>query len=911
MSEAQSPQTERAAFAAMLPFPMDPFQVRACDALEGGHGVLVCAPTGAGKTVVGEFAVHLALSSGRKCFYTTPIKALSNQKYNDLVARYDRDTVGLLTGDQSINSEAPVVVMTTEVLRNMLYAGSDTLRGLSHVVMDEVHFLADRFRGAVWEEVILHLADDVALVSLSATVSNAEEFGAWMETVRGDTTVIVDETRPVPLWQHMLVGPRLLDLFPSRSTGKGSRALNPDLLAHVRKRLAAAGAERGHYRQSNRDRGRFRGGNGARYRPPGRAEIIARLDGEGLLPAITFVFSRAGCDAAVGQCVRAGLALTTEAEAKEIRAIITKHTGELPPADLQVLGFSGWCTALERGIAAHHAGMLPAFRHTVEELFVKGLVRAVFATETLALGINMPARTVVLESLVKFNGDTHADLTPGEYTQLTGRAGRRGIDIEGHAVVLWQPGVDPEMVAGLASTRTFPLRSSFAPGYNMAINLLRQRPAEDARALLERSFAQFQTDRSVVGAARTVERNERELERLEGRVDCHLGDFAEYARLRRGISQREKDLERSATAERRDAAASSLVKLRRGDVIVIPSGRRAGVAAVVEPDREFDDPRPLVITDSAWAGRVTLRDFPIPVQTLGAVRLPRHIDFRSAQVRRDLASTLRNLGYTPPHRAPGRKGQKAAAANDKELARMRRTLKAHPCHTCEEREEHARWFERYDRLKADTDRLRRQMNLASSSLARTFDRIVTLLTERGYVSEASDTADSTVTEEGEWLSRIYSESDLLVAEALRRGIWKGLGPAELAATVSAVVFETRREGVTAGHVPTAPLRRSLADTMRIWEEIHSDELRHKLPTMREPDAGFVHAAYLWATEAPLVEALLAANEISAGDFVRWCRQLIDLLDQIRIAAPDREVRSTAGKAIAAVRRGVVAVDADE
>ncbi|MCW4353067.1 DEAD/DEAH box helicase [Hoyosella sp. YIM 151337] len=900
----------------MLPFPMDPFQLRACDALEGGHGVLVCAPTGAGKTVVGEFAVHLALRAGRKCFYTTPIKALSNQKYADLVARYDRETVGLLTGDQSINSEAPVVVMTTEVLRNMLYAGSDTLRGLSYVVMDEVHFLADRFRGAVWEEVILHLADDVKLVSLSATVSNAEEFGAWMETVRGDTTVIVDETRPVPLWQHMLVGPRLLDLFPSRAHGKGARALNPDLLAHVRKRLAAVGAERGPYR-GGPSRFRGNGGSGAsgrtggfggRFRPQGRAEVIARLDDEGLLPAITFVFSRAGCDAAVGQCMRAGLSLTSEDEAKQIRDIIKKHTGELPRADLQVLGFASWCAALERGIAAHHAGMLPAFRHTVEELFVKGLVRAVFATETLALGINMPARTVVLESLVKFNGDTHADLTPGEYTQLTGRAGRRGIDVEGHAVVLWQPGVDPEMVAGLASTRTFPLRSSFAPGYNMAINLLRQRPAGDARELLERSFAQFQTDRSIVGAARTVERNEAELARLEGRVECHLGDLREYATLRQQISKRERDLERSASEQRRDDAAASLVALRRGDVIVIPSGRRAGVAAVVEPDREFADPRPLVITDSAWAGRVTLRDFPVPAQTLGAVRLPRHVDYRSAQVRRDLASTLRNLGYTPPRRPLGRKTKKSAAANDKDLAQMRRALKAHPCHRCEEREEHARWFERYDRLRSDTSRLRRQMDLASSSLARTFDRIVALLTERGYVDVKGEL---TVTEEGEWLSRIYSESDLLVAEALRRGIWKGLGPTELAATVSAVVFETRREGASGGQIPTAPMRRALADTMRIWEEIHSDELRHKLPTMREPDPGFVHAAYLWGTQAPLVEALLAANEISAGDFVRWCRQLIDLLDQIRVAAPDREVRSTAGKAIDAIRRGVVAVDADE
>src|SRR3954470_21267074 len=201
-----------AEFTAELDFGLDPFQREACEALERGSGVLVCAPTGAGKTVVGEFAVHLALTGapGRKCFYTTPIKALSNQKYHDLVRRYGADQVGLLTGDNAINGDAPVVVMTTEVLRNMLYAGSTTLDGLAYVVMDEVHYLADRFRGGVWEEVIIHLPDDVQLVSLSATVSNAEEFGDWLRTVRGDTTVVVSEHRPVPLGQHVLVRGELL-----------------------------------------------------------------------------------------------------------------------------------------------------------------------------------------------------------------------------------------------------------------------------------------------------------------------------------------------------------------------------------------------------------------------------------------------------------------------------------------------------------------------------------------------------------------------------------------------------------------------------------------------------------------------------------------------------------------------------
>src|SRR5690349_10775432 len=303
-------------FEQLYPFGLDPFQVRACEALEAGDGVLVAAPTGAGKTVVGEFAVHLALAEGRKCFYTTPIKALSNQKYADLVRRHGAEQVGLLTGDNSVNGDAPVVVMTTEVLRNMLYSGSSTLDGLGYVVMDEVHYLADRFRGAVWEEVILHLPEWVRLVSLSATVSNAEEFGEWLVEVRGDTAVVVDEHRPVPLWQHMLVANRMLDLFAGEDA-EGQAKINPDLL----RRTDDVGRQQVSW-QGPRQRGRRPPPRAARFRPPSRVDVVTRLDAAGLLPAIVFLFSRVGCDAAVAQCARSGLRLNTDAEVTEIRRIV-------------------------------------------------------------------------------------------------------------------------------------------------------------------------------------------------------------------------------------------------------------------------------------------------------------------------------------------------------------------------------------------------------------------------------------------------------------------------------------------------------------------------------------------------------------------------------------------------------------
>ncbi|MFD4116079.1 DEAD/DEAH box helicase, partial [Streptomyces niveus] len=384
--------TALAPFREMYDFGLDPFQIEACQALESGKGVLVAAPTGSGKTIVGEFAVHLALAEGRKCFYTTPIKALSNQKYADLAKRYGADKVGLLTGDNSVNSDAPVVVMTTEVLRNMLYAGSQSLAGLGYVVMDEVHYLSDRFRGAVWEEVIIHLPESVTLVSLSATVSNAEEFGDWLDTVRGSTEVIVSEHRPVPLWQHVFAGRRMYDLF-EESTDHGGRGgarreVNPDLVRLARmenqKTYNPKDRRRGKMvREADRERERRQRG---RIWTPGRPEVIERLDAEDLLPAITFIFSRAGCEAAVQQCMYAGLRLNDDSRRARVREIVEARTASIPTEDLHVLGYYEWLEGLERGIAAHHAGMLPTFKEVVEELFVRGLVKAVFATETLAQG---------------------------------------------------------------------------------------------------------------------------------------------------------------------------------------------------------------------------------------------------------------------------------------------------------------------------------------------------------------------------------------------------------------------------------------------------------------------------------------------------------------------------------------------
>ena len=907
------------AFTAGLDFELDDFQREACEALESGRGVLVAAPTGAGKTVVAEFGVHLALNQGMKCFYTTPIKALSNQKYADLCAEHGPDQVGLLTGDTVLNAGAPVVVMTTEVLRNMLYEDAPALSGLGVVVMDEVHYLADRFRGPVWEEVIIHLPEHVQVISLSATVSNAEELGAWLDTVRGTTDVVVSEHRPVPLWQHIMTPDGLVDLFVEDDAGR--RRLNPDLAGLTRS--VARRAPRGPGRRGHRGRGGpGRWPTDAPHGPdprrtPSRAEVLRRLDAQGLLPAITFIFSRNGCDAAVSQCLAAGLRLTTPAERREIRDIATARCAQISQADLAALGYDSWLDGLGRGLAAHHAGMLPVFKEVVEELFSRGLVKAVFATETLALGINMPARTVVLEKLVKFNGEAHVPVTAGEYTQLTGRAGRRGIDVEGHAVVLWRPDLDLDVVAGLASTRTYPLRSSFRPTSNMAVNLVSQVGRDIARTVLESSFAQFQADQGVVGLARRARDLDTAIDGYTEAMACHLGDFTEYAALREELGRAEKARSKEAGAQRRAERAGSVRNLRIGEIVLIPGGRASGYGVVLDPGVGVDEPT--LLTLDARVRRLRATDLSGPLTKVGRMPVPPRFNPRTADQRRDLASSLRNRLRDLDPAEPARTPAPAPKALDDTIDRLRAAMRGHPCHACPDREQHARWANRAHQARRERAGLTRSIEGRTNSIARTFDRICALLLDLGYLAE-DDTRPGglAVTRRGHRLRRIYHEKDLLVAQCLTTGAWDGLDPAGLAALAGAVVYESRGEPDPYPMLPGGRARAALDRTGDLWSELSQRQAAHGLDPVGQPDLGFVHALHGWARGQSL-EQVLGEAELPAGDLVRWIRQAIDLLGQVAAACSglpepgredaDRELATRARAAIDRIDRAVVALAA--
>ncbi|GAA1868191.1 DEAD/DEAH box helicase [Brevibacterium marinum] len=872
-------QTPLGRFSARTDFELDDFQVEACTQLQEGKDVLVTAPTGAGKTLIAEFAVELARDEGKRVFYTTPIKALSNQKFADLMDVHGVENVGLLTGDTSIRRDAPIIVMTTEVLRNMLYNDLSGLSDLGFVVLDEVHYLADRFRGPVWEEVIIHLPDRVQMVSLSATVSNVEEFGAWLSEVRGPTTVISTTHRPVPLVNHVLVGHRMYDLFTHHDSDRIDPALNHATRTH--------GGPRSKRERATR----------ARFRRPSRTQVVSSLSETGMLPAIMFIFSRNACDEAVEQYLTSGIDLNSRDEKVIVNAELEKLRDELASEDLGILGFHSFREGLLLGVAAHHAGMIPQFKQLVEDLFSQGIVKVVFATETLALGINMPARTVVLEKLVKFNGEAHVSITPGEYTQLTGRAGRRGIDQIGHAVVVWHPSFEVNEIAGLASNRSYALNSAFGPTYNMTANLLSRMSSAEAAKVLETSFAQFQADKAVVGLAKKVRKNESTIEAYEKSMQCELGDFAEYARLRQAISDTQKQETRTKSKNRQRDIVESLSALKIGDVVTLPAKRVEGAAVIIAPmsSRDGGSRLPTVLTEQGKVWHLRPHEVTEPLAAQGRVRVPKKFNHRQAGDRRQLLAILSDAkhdGRVDPD-AHWESAPKSSSVSSS-VAEMTAQMRAHPCHDCPDREMHARWANRAAKLVKDNDSLIARIEGRTTSIALVFERVQDVLRTLGFDPEHSD-----------MLRRIYGERDLLVALTIRAGLWDKLVEPELAAFASCFVFQSRRgDTLHPERAPTRDLKVNGDEAVTIWRRLFQLEEQQALSTTQEPDRGLFKPMYRWTEGKNLAESL-RGTDIAAGDFVRWAKQSLDLLGQVaEVTEPETAVRIR--RTIEAIRRGVVA-----
>jgi ATP-dependent RNA helicase HelY len=624
---------------------------------------------------------------------------------------------------------------------------------------------------------------------------------------------------------------------------------------------------------------------------PRREEVVEVLADEGMLPAIYFVFSRAGCDRSVEWVMQSGLRLTEPEEADRIREFAEMRAAWMDSDDLVTLGFYDFVDALAAGVAAHHAGMLPVFKETVEELFEQGLVKVVFATETLSLGINMPAKSVVIEDLWKFQGERHELLTPGEYTQLTGRAGRRGIDELGHAIVVFQRQVPFERVASLASTRTYELSSSFRPSYNMAVNLIRNYTREQTHHLLNSSFAQFLADRGVVALERQLERDTSYLNGFRDQMRCDRGDFAEYWALREKADSIREEARKGRERFHAEAVKGALAALGPGDVIFVPRARRRGLAVVVS-NREG---RPTVLAQDRKFFRLSSRDFDDPPAALTRIPLPRGGSVRSARYRRDVAARLVALDVRPPRRPRSSVDVRV----QREAERYDRLAEQHPCHACPDRPTHERWASRASQVEQQIRGVDRRIRTRTETLARQFERVVAVLQELGYVR------DFAILPKGEVLARIYGEGDILVAEALGDGVLGGLSPAETAAVVSSLVYESReRVPRTTVELPTAAAEERYRMLQGIWRRVRRSEDEHHVELSRELDPGFATPVFHWA-EGKHLDTVLAETGMAPGDFVRNAKQLLDLLRQIAEVAGGDVVSNVRG-AVEAVNRGVVA-----
>ncbi|HSP29657.1 MAG TPA: helicase-related protein, partial [Ilumatobacteraceae bacterium] len=597
-------------------------------------------------------------------------------------------------------------------------------------------------------------------------------------------------------------------------------------------------------------------------------------------------FSRAQCDAAAKACIDAGLDLLDAGQRTAIRAIVDARLGGLDQADLDVLGFQQFVAQLECGVAAHHAGMVPPMKEVVEACFVEGLVKVVFATETLAVGINMPARTVVIEKLTKFTGEHHERLTPGEYTQLTGRAGRRGIDDLGTAVVLWSPWVRFDEVAELAGSSSFHLRSAFRPTYNMVANLVRTYSSDEARHLLNLSFAQYQADRDVVRLEARLERRRAAAAELRTKAHSDYGDIEEYRRLR----DRERDDRIAGRAARLDAIDDALAALRPGAVIHVAKGTYKGPAALVAAANRKAGLRLTLITRSGKSMYLTAEDFDEPPRRVGNITLPNTYAPNRKEYRNDVSRRLRSLKADPAPSTKQRRDRNDPLADSHPVARdpaLRGKLNA---------------AAQADRIQREIADLERRVSGKNTSLAGEFDRVLDVLSTYGYIDRPS----WTLSEAGEMLARTFHESDLLVAEIVRSGVLDGVDAPDLAALVSTVVYEHR-----SSDAPPAPWFSSndVRDRWRrlaaISEDLRATERSVGLGEHRAPDPTFAAIAYAWVAGEGFAE-VVADDELTGGDFVRTTKQLIDVLRQLAIIAPDPSTRRVAARAADAAFRGVVA-----
>jgi superfamily II RNA helicase len=849
-----------AEFARSQPFPLDPFQSEAMTVLARGESVLVSAPTGSGKTVVAEFAIFLARQSGTRCLYTTPLKALSNQKYRDLKASLPGQ-VGLMTGDVVIDPEAPILVMTTEILRNILQVDPERVADVSHVILDEAHYLGTEGRGTVWEETIVFLGKNTSVTALSATIPNADELATWVSSVHKPMRVITHLERPVPLETHVAV-PSIKRLF------------NPQGRLAVKR----FGDEEGW------------------VEAPDPIQVVRELKLKDMLPAIYFLFSRQGCEEKARDVISADLELTTPAERAQIIHMVESAV-QATPGMLGSHATKRWLDWLPYGVAPHHAGLLPPLKFLIERLFQRALIKVVFATETLAAGINMPARTVVLASLIKRIDEGHRLLTVGEFQQMMGRAGRRGMDEVGHGVVLASHRYSIGDLVHLVRDSAEPLKSRFTLNFNMVANLVHRYELAQARRIVEQSFAQFQSSGAVSLLSERKLRADERLSKLDatcpfvpGRARSELLEGMKLMRANReSLRKRLNGLETSRQYVSRQSAASQLTKAPVGTwLLVHPPGYPQPVLGILLDVQvvKSGDIHFSVLLEFPAICRLGSRHLVMALPAEPVHGLPGEVITKASRL-----SYLQE--HTPGDYRPTWHEWIATSGLDLEelvkpitdppevakvklkLRDLGQDLERYPCTGCKERKACQEAVRERKALEQESGRYNKEIDHIHSNHWRGFLRLVSYLEEAGFLRGRELLA------RGRTLAAVRTTNELVTAEALAQGYLEGLSPVELAAAASGLVAEPVRGRQSWRSRPFSPalgilFDRLAKDAKRLARLMIQYEIEQ--PIYLVPD--YVGLTQAWAEGldwGPIIEA----SGIDEGQLVRHLRQVIDLLQQFR------------------------------
>ncbi len=899
-----SPTAEVPPLDQLFPFPLDDFQLEAIDALNQGHSVVVSAPTGSGKTLVGEYAIHRALAHGQKVFYTTPLKALSNQKLRDFREQFGAERVGLMTGDLTVNREASVVVMTTEIFRNMLYAeadqGDDPLADVEAVVLDECHYMNDSQRGTVWEESIIHCPPPVQMVALSATVANAGQLTDWIERVHGPTRLVLSDFRPVPLQFSFCSAKGLHPLLNEEGTG-----LHPNCKVW----RAPKGSKR----------------KGPKTPKPPQPEapplgfVVAQMAERDMLPAIYFIFSRRGCDKAVRDLGK--VCLVNPEEQARIRVRLEAFVAATPEAVRE----GGHDDALLRGIAAHHAGVLPAWKELIEELFQQGLVKVVFATETLAAGINMPARSTVISALSKRTERGHRPLMGSEFLQMAGRAGRRGLDSQGYVVTVQSRFEGVREAGQLATSPADPLVSQFTPSYGMVLNLLQRYELAKARELVERSFGRYLATLDLVeDEARIAELREQLSHLADTAEEVAWDDFEDYEKQRGRLreerriqrilqQQAEETLAHELTLALRFASEGTLVSLKAP----ILRGRVAPAVIVEKVDGPGQFPLLLCLTDeNVWVlvpcGAVVslhaelscLQVSSIPAPELHRAGELRHGDQASGGLALAVASMARRHDMvTPQYDLAGEVQAQAHLVRELELA-----LELHPAHGAGDRKKLKKQRFRMEELEAEIEERQRILHFRANRHWETFLALIEILRFFGCL-DGEEGLDPT--EIGRTVAALRGDNELWLGLALMSGHLDELEPADLAAVLEAISTEVNRPDLWSAYPPPPAAEEAMHDLRGIRRELLRQQERASvvMPVWYELELmGLVHA---WAKGVSWND-LIANTSLDEGDVVRIMRRTVDLLAQIPYAeAITEQLRGNARAALKAINRFPVCEPIDQ